>query len=172
MRISESSDVCSSYLCWSCGLPMYPWHSHCFHENNGQFPKHRHIEGFVECTLPYGAVPHVAHVHIVDTIILFRKRNTCAKCNMTAYDTVPTHEFMFFAEKVHGAAFALGASSSLAKKLGHDGIGRYALGNGVCVATVGCDHGVFGSQYRHGTRYYCFLTDVKVAKTTDFLLSV
>src|SRR3546814_10997564 len=76
MRISESSDVCSSYLCWSCGLPLYPWHSHCFHENNGQFPKHRHIEGFVECTLPYGAVPHVAHVHIVDTIILIRKRNT------------------------------------------------------------------------------------------------
>src|SRR5690606_8128791 len=125
-----------------------------------------------ECTLPYGTIAHVAHVDIVDAIIFFRKRDTCAQRNLAAYDTVPAHEFVFFAEKVHGAAFAFGTSRCFAKKFGHDGIGRYTLGEGVSVATVGRNHRVFGAQNRHGACYHGLLADVEVAKSTDFLLSV
>src|SRR5690606_14824027 len=157
---------CAAYRCTHGVAVVFTY------EDNGQFPEHGHIEGFIECTLPYGTIAHVAHVDIVDAIIFFRKRDTSAQRNLAAYDTVPAHEFVFFAEKVHGAAFAFGTSHCFAKKFGHDGIGRYTLGEGVSVATVGRNHRIFGAQNRHGACYHGLLADVEVAKSTDFLLSV
>src|SRR5690606_37364337 len=59
------------------------------HENNRKLPQHRHVEGFVERPLPYGTITHIAHIHVVYAVILLRKRNTSAECDLPTDDTVP-----------------------------------------------------------------------------------
>src|SRR5690606_4650079 len=65
-------------------------------KNNGQFPKHRHIQGFVESALSNRSVSHITNIHVIGSQIFFRKCDTSTQRDLSPYDTVSAHKLMLF----------------------------------------------------------------------------
>src|SRR5690606_873569 len=103
---------------------------------------------------------------------LFRKSDICTQRNLTTNDTMSAHHAMFLREKVHGATFTLRTARNFSKKLCHTFISRHTLCQSVRMITIRRDYGIRWSCSRNRPSHNGFLTNVKVTKSADFLLTI
>ncbi len=141
-------------------------------EDDGQFPCHRHVQGFVEGTLPHGTIAHVAEGHMLLSTVLVCESDARSQRNLPAHDAVASEEVVLLAEHVHRASFALHAARDLAEQFCHHLPGRHAKGDGMHVVTVGGNHLVALLHGLHTARHHGLLTDVEVTEAAYLLLDV
>src|SRR5690606_14047093 len=91
-----------------------------------------------------GAIAKEAKHHIVRALVLLGKSQACAGAYLGAYDAVTAKKALFLGKEVHAASLAFGTTRSLAKQLGHTGIGGYTFGNGQSVIAVSCNEFILG----------------------------
>ncbi len=142
------------------------------HENDGQFPGHGHVQGFVKSALPHGAIAEEADADVARFVVFFGEGNTRPQRNLRPHDAVAAHEVTLLVEDVHRAALAFGRPSFLAKKLGHDGVRRGTQRQRNSVVAVSGDVFVVGREGRGRSRRAGFLSYIKVTESPDFLLAV
>src|SRR5690606_23525655 len=131
-----------------------------------------HVEGFVQCPLTHCTITHKTNVNIIIAQVFFSKSNTSSQRNLTTNDTVSAHHFMFFGEEVHRPPFSFGTSGHFTKKLCHTFVSRHTFCQSMSMVTVRCNYRIFWPSCRDSSCHNSFLTNVKVTKSTDFLLTI
>ena len=141
-------------------------------ENHGELPGHGHVEGLVQHALTRRTIPHEAHGHVVFLAVLVRKGDAGTEANLAPNNAVSTEEVALLVKHVHRTALALARARLLAVHLGHDVLGVGAQHEGVSVVAVSGDHTVRGADGLTHAGEHGFLSNVQVAKATEFLLDV
>src|SRR5690606_33217232 len=105
--------------------------------------------------------------HIIIAAIAVGEGKAGAKRYLRADDAVTAVEILLLGEHVHGAALALGVTSTAAGELGHDAARFHACGQHVAVVTIaGNDLITFLEVHLH-THDDSFLSDVKMAEAAN-----
>ena len=89
------------------------------HKDDREVPKHGHVKGFVQGALSDGPVPHKTNIDIGIAQVFVCKGQASSQGDLTSYNAVAPVKAVLLAKKVHGAAFALGATGGLPVQFGH-----------------------------------------------------
>src|SRR5436189_2974433 len=118
----------------------------------------------VDCSVTEEAERHAIFAPVFDG----KTHSNCQR-NMSGDNGVTPIHMMFAVEEMHRAAQAARAACFLSKKLRHASIRTRAASKRVSVIAVGGDDIIVITNGSDGACYHCFLSNVKVAKTTDLL---
>ena len=88
-------------------------------KDDGEFPKHRHVERFVQYPLPSGTVSKEAHGDVVFVAVFVCEGNACSESNLSSYNAMSSEKIPLFIEHVHGTTFSLARSGFPSVELSH-----------------------------------------------------
>lgn len=137
-----------------------------------QLPQNRHVECLVKNSLAGGAIPEKADGYPIILMVLVGKGNARPNSDLTPNDAVSAEEPLFLGKEVHAASLPSAAPRLLTVEFRHTGIGIHSLGQGQPMITIGCHHVVIITDGRHHAGRYGFLTNIKMAESSDFLHTI
>ena len=136
-------------------------------KHDRKIPKLGHVVGLVDLTLVRRTITKVGKRYIIIAFVFIRERETSTQWHLRCNDPVATIEMLLFREHVHRAAFAFRKTTLAASQFGHDASWVHATCQHMTVIAIG--RHAFVTVFGCGLKAHNngFLTDIKVAETTD-----
>ena len=141
------------------------------HKNSGRVLHTGEVERLVERRVVGRAIAEKSHPDIVGSAC--PRAQACADGGRqsTAYQTIGAKQTTGWVVQVHGAAAAPATAVAFAIQLGHQGVRRHALGQGMAMAAVGAGDPVGLAQMGAYPDTRRFLADVQVQEARGLALA-
>src|SRR5207248_11035687 len=138
-------------------------------KNHRQLEESGEVQRFMKGALIDGAVAEKAKSNAIFTSIFASESEAAGQRHMGRHNGVSTVHVMFFIKEMHRTAQPAGTAGIFAEKFRHTGIGAGTAGQSVGMIAIGGDDVIVETRGRDGAGHDCFLADVQMTKTADFL---
>ena len=118
------------------------------------------------------AVAEETKRHVVLVAVLVCESNACSQANLSTDNSVPSKQVALLVKHVHGTALAFARTRATTVQFSHHKLRIGAEHQWMSVVAVSRDHAIGWANGLRNTGKNCLLSNVQVAKSSEFLLNV